>query len=65
LKLELNPSEKWEKIVELEWLANPIFRHHEGLLIAKCKKDGEYAKKTLQKLDENIEQIKELNTSNG
>jgi len=65
IELELNPSKKWEKLVELEWLANPIFKHHEDLLISKCKKDKKYRELVIQKLDENIEQIKELNTSNG
>lgn len=60
IELELNPSKKWEKSLELAWLANPIFRHHEGLLITKCKKNREYGEKTLKKLDELIKEIKNL-----
>ena len=60
IELELNPSKKWEKSLELAWLANPIFRHHKGLLITKCKKNGEYGEKALKKLDEVIKEIKNL-----
>lgn len=58
IELESRPSKKWEKSLELAWLANPIFRHHEGLLITKCKDDREYGEKLLQKLDELIKEIK-------
>jgi len=61
IELELRPSKKWEKSLELAWLANPIFRHHERLLITKCKDDREYGEKLLQKLDELIEEIKNQN----
>jgi len=58
IELELNPATKGEKLAILQWLANPVFRYHEGLLIAKCKDDNEYGEKLLQKLDELIEEIK-------
>jgi len=61
IELELNPATKGEKIMMLRWLANPVFRHHEGLLIAKCKNDKEYGEKLLQKLDELIKEIKSQN----
>jgi len=58
IELELSPSKKWEKAMELAWLANPIFRHHESLLISKSKEDREYGEKVLLKLDELIKEIK-------
>jgi len=58
IELELRPSKKWEKSLELAWLANPIFRYHEGLLIAKCKENREYGEELLQKLDKLIKEIK-------
>jgi len=61
VELELRPSKKWEKSLQLALLSNPIFRHHEGLLIAKCKEDREYGKKLLQKLDELIKEVKNQN----
>lgn len=61
IELELRPSKKWEKSLELAWLANPIFRYHEGLLIAKCKENRGYGEELLQKLDKLIKEIKNQN----
>jgi DNA-binding HxlR family transcriptional regulator len=61
IELELRPSKKWEKSLELAWLANPVFRYHEGLLIAKCKYDREYGEELLQKLGKLIKEIKNQN----
>ena len=65
IELELRPSKKWEKSMELAWLANPVFRYHEDLVINRCKEDSAYGEKLLLKIDEIIEQFKELNTKNG
>jgi DNA-binding transcriptional ArsR family regulator len=65
IEMEMNPDSKSEKLMLLHWLAHPVHRHFEGLLISNCKSDKKFGELVLQKLDENIEQIKELNTSNG
>jgi DNA-binding transcriptional ArsR family regulator len=65
IEIELNPKSKAKNLLLLHWLAHPIHRHFESLLIFKCKNDEKYGELVLQKLDEIIEQIKELNTSNG
>jgi DNA-binding HxlR family transcriptional regulator len=65
IEMEMNPDSKSEKLLLLHWLAHPVHRHFEILLIGNCTNDKKFGELVQQKLAENIEQIKELNSSNG
>ncbi len=61
IEFEVKPVKRWEKSMELTWLAKPIFKLHEGWLTTKCRDDREYGEKIFQKIGELIKKIENQN----